>query len=663
MKHITLDRLEISNFKGISQLEIDFSHRRTSIYGDNATGKTTVYDAFIWLLFDKDSSNSATFNIKPLSVAGAVAQRGVEPVVTAVIDIDGKPTELRKVYKEKWKKKRGSADQEFDGHETDYYIDGVPKKKGEYVSFIQGVVPEALFRQLTDVRYFNGSTTMKWTDRRALLLEMCGDIADADVIYNNEQLHPLTAHLAQRTMDDYKKILAARRRNINEERETLPVRIDEAYRSVVPDLDEDADRAEIDRIESRIAFLQAEKNISENADVLADALRKADAAIYDLNSKNDHYKNEQLAKNDQEYLIAYKQHSALTAKLDETKVQARAAETRIALLQSELAGMRKEYLEIDARQWQGDRICPTCGQELPADQVDAGIEKFNLAKAEALIANNRRGTEKKAELDKLTAELADMQELCNRIAETIPDVPEKASFTPADLPDYAVKLDDLQTKKNKLRMQRNEELAADTANRNDREIAELTGQLDAHKANLLRAENNRTVRERIAALEAQEKALAKQYEETERQVFLTEEFTKEKVRMLEEKINNTFKLARFKLFSDHVNGGMSECCEVTYKGVPYADLNNAMKINMGIDVINALSAHYGIAAPLVIDNAESVTDLLDAPGQLIRLVVSEGDAKLRVENAEGVSMAFPGRKLSGPEVAPPRRRPNEKKGA
>ena len=52
---IRISNLKLKNFKGIKDLEIDFNNENTNIYGKNATGKTTIFDAFKWLFFDKDS--------------------------------------------------------------------------------------------------------------------------------------------------------------------------------------------------------------------------------------------------------------------------------------------------------------------------------------------------------------------------------------------------------------------------------------------------------------------------------------------------------------------------------------------------------------------------------------------------------------------------------
>ncbi len=629
MKNIILKSITISNFKGLRALKIDFTEGVTAIYGANASGKTTVFDAFLWLLFDKDSSNAKAFNIKPLAKDGKTAQKGVEPSVTALLLVDDKHIELKKVYTEKWAKKRGSVDAEFDGHETKYFVDQVPMLKKEYEKYIEEIVPESIFRLLTDVGYFN--TKMHWQDRRKLLLEMCGDIADEDVIGNNEKLSPLASHLAKRSMEDYKKILAAGRSQINKEREELPVRIDEAYKSIVEGINETTEKEEIHTIEGRIAFLEAEKQIKQDADTLGDQIRKVDAAMYDLRSQNERYIAEEKAKFEQTNVVVFKQRNTLNAVLEKTQDTISFCDQKIKNTEEILNGLRAAYKQIKESEWMGDTVCPTCGQNLPEDTVQAGQEEFNIRKSEKLAANQTEGKAAAAELEKLKADVEGHRDTERRTIAALDQLAPEEEFVAKDMPDYETKMDDLMAQKQQLFIKQRQEEKAETATNNDTEIAELLAQKRIHESNLLKAENNKAQQKRITELEKQERELAKKLEETDQQIFLTEEFTKAKVSMLEEKINNTFKLASFKLFTEQVNGGLAECCEATYKGVPYADLNNAMRINLGIDVINALSRHYDVTAPVIIDNAESVTELTESAGQMIRLVVSKPDTQLRVE--------------------------------
>jgi recombinational DNA repair ATPase RecF len=142
---VKLIKLSLKNFKGTRAFVLDARGGNVTVYGDNATGKTTLFDAFTWLLFDKDSQGRKDFEIKTLDASGQ-PMHGLEHEVEAVLQVDGKTVTLRKVYKEKWTKKRGSAQAEFTGHTTDYFVDGVPVKKAEYDARIASICDETVFK-------------------------------------------------------------------------------------------------------------------------------------------------------------------------------------------------------------------------------------------------------------------------------------------------------------------------------------------------------------------------------------------------------------------------------------------------------------------------------------------------------------------------------------
>ena len=128
---IKIFNLKLKNFKGIKELEVVFNGQNTNIYGRNATGKTTIFDAFKWLFFDKDSNDKKDFNIKTLDQNNKPIHF-LEHEVEATLLIDGQDMTFKKVFQEKWVKKRGQSEQEFSGHETNYWIDEVPVKKKDY---------------------------------------------------------------------------------------------------------------------------------------------------------------------------------------------------------------------------------------------------------------------------------------------------------------------------------------------------------------------------------------------------------------------------------------------------------------------------------------------------------------------------------------------------
>ena len=166
---IKIYNLKLKNFKGIKDLEIVFDGKDTNIYGRNATGKTTIFDAFKWLFFDKDSNDRKDFNIKTLDEKNNPIHY-LEHEVEATLIIDGQDMNFKKMLKEKWIKKRGQEQQEFSGHETNYWIDEVPIKKKDYEEKINSIIPESLFKLITDPLFFNNQ--MSWKERRELLINI-----------------------------------------------------------------------------------------------------------------------------------------------------------------------------------------------------------------------------------------------------------------------------------------------------------------------------------------------------------------------------------------------------------------------------------------------------------------------------------------------------------
>src|SRR5690625_2929964 len=251
MKRIKLLNMRLINFKGIKDLEIDFNGDDTRIYGENGTGKTTVFDAFVWLLFNKDSNNNSNFDIKTLDNDGNVIHR-LDHEVEATLLIDGKETTLKKVYKEKWTRHRSAIEETFSGHTTDYYINGVPSKKKEYDEFIKTIVDEDIFQLLTNPSYFN--EVLHWTKRRELLLEVAGDITDEDVIASNKDLAKLADLLNNHSVEELKKIIAEKRKEINKKLEEIPTRVDEIHRNLpdIPNLNEAKIKADIEKLSTEI---------------------------------------------------------------------------------------------------------------------------------------------------------------------------------------------------------------------------------------------------------------------------------------------------------------------------------------------------------------------------------------------------------------------------
>src|SRR5690625_398017 len=295
MKQIKLLNMKLSHFKGIKDLEIDFNGDDTRIYGDNGTGKTTVFDAFVWLLFNKDSQNKSDFQIKTMENDEVIHNLNHE--VAATLLVDGSELQLKKVFKEKWTKPKGKIDHVFGGHTTDYYINEVPcGTKKEYDETITDIIDESVFKLLTNPNEFN--VNMHWKDRRNLLFEIAGDITDEDVIASDKDLSKLLDVLNGRSIDDLKKVIAAKRKEINKKLEEIPTRIDEINRNKpdISGLNKTNIMSQLDKLSIDIE----EKNNEINTIKLGTATNDLKRQISDIdlqiaNVRNEHTQNEQEA--------------------------------------------------------------------------------------------------------------------------------------------------------------------------------------------------------------------------------------------------------------------------------------------------------------------------------------------------------------------------------
>src|SRR5690625_3291157 len=405
MKRIKLLNMRLINFKGIKDLEIDFNGDDTRIYGENGTGKTTVFDAFVWLLFNKDSNNNSNFDIKTLDNDGNVIHR-LDHEVEATLLIDGKETTLKKVYKEKWTRHRSAIEETFSGHTTDYYINGVPSKKKEYDEFIKTIVDEDIFQLLTNPSYFN--KVLHWTKRRELLLEVAGDITDEDVIASNKDLEELSDLLKDHNIDDLKKIIAAKRSEVNKAIEEIPTRIDEIHRNL-PDtsnLDREKIEANIDKLSAEIEKQENEIQKIRLGAATNDLKRQvSDLELKIAKVKNSHEQNEQneLFKLKARLQEEESNQNIMRNELKSLNQQKKSNEERIKDFEKQMDELRKEYVEENAKEFdhEANCKCTTCEQELSQEQVTEIATKFNVDKSNKLEEINKRGIRLKEQAEEL----------------------------------------------------------------------------------------------------------------------------------------------------------------------------------------------------------------------------------------------------------------------
>ena len=630
-----LVQLNLQNFKGIEFGDFRFTNN-TIIRGDNATGKTTVFDALCWLLFGKDSLDRADFQIKTLKNGEPV--HNVNHMVQAAFDNeDGTGFTLKRIYREKYSNPRG-GEVKLTGHTTDYFINDVPSKEKEYKAFINNMINEDVFKLITNPLFFNEQYT--WQNRRKLLLEMCGDVDDASVINSKDELKRLTELLNGRSVDEQRKIIASKKTAINKELDMIPVRIDEAVKcKPIPLEAEQKLKDDIATIETAIKQLEEDKSVIVNGLDGAERTAKIREVKRKLADRKSQLMNEHT---DKERRLGHNYQLSLTklqmaeCERDRYKDREYELDSQIKQEEARIDKLQAEFNEFNQSQFNKE-LCPTCGQELPASKYEELQAKFNKNKAEkleewqALIDSAKALKQNYIEQKELMQVKADG--MCSQIEELTNDknTKQKAMNEVGEVDlDNDVQVNDLKAELFMLELDE-DNTSDDQLKRLDSELSELADKRSTLQTELTKYDVIRDITKRINELEQEQQRLINEKNLVDETAFLLDEFVKAKVEMLEDTINKHFTITTFKMANVLVNGSVEDCCETMVDGVPYRSLNNAARINAGIDIINALTKFYNVTAPVFIDNAEAVTKFVNCNSQTIKLIVDETCKELCVD--------------------------------
>ena len=630
-----LVQLNLQNFKGIEFGDFRFTNN-TIIRGDNATGKTTVFDALCWLLFGKDSLDRADFQIKTLKNGEPV--HNVNHMVQAAFDNeDGTGFTLKRIYREKYSNPRG-GEVKLTGHTTDYFINDVPSKEKEYKAFINNMINEDVFKLITNPLFFNEQYT--WQNRRKLLLEMCGGVDDASVINSKDELKRLTELLNGRSVDEQRKIIASKKTAINKELDMIPVRIDEAVKCKPTPLEaEQKLKDDIATIETAIKQLDEDKSVIVNGLDGAERtakIREVKRKLADRKSQlmNEHTDNERRLEH--EYKLSFVQLQMAESERDRYKDREYELDSQIKQEEARIDKLQAEFDDFNQSQFNKE-LCPTCGQKLPTSKYEELRTIFNESKAikleewQKLIDSANALKQNYIEQKELMQVKADG--MCSQIEELTNDknTKQKAMNEVGEVDlDNDVQVNDLKAELFMLELDE-DNTSDDQLKRIDSELSELADKRSTLQTELTKYDVIRDITKRINELEQEQQRLINEKNLVDETAFLLDEFVKAKVEMLEDTINKHFTITTFKMANVLVNGSVEDCCETMVNGVPYRSLNNAARINAGIDIINALTKFYKVNAPVFIDNAEAVTKFINCNSQTVKLIVDETCKELRVD--------------------------------
>lgn len=658
---IRIKKMHIENFKNFNVFDIEFGNV-TKVLGQNAAGKTSIVDAFMWCLFDKNSRGDTKFQIRPSDFNGNQIDH-VEIKVIVTLEVDGRVVTLQKLQKQNWVKKRGTLTETLQGNVNSFEVDGIPKKEKDYKEFISSIVGEELFKLITNPMEF---VNKKWQDQRKELMKLAPGIENEDVIETNPNvLQELSLALSLHSPEDLQTKAKKALSEYKKQQTEIPARIDEVRKSM---MDIDVAELELQRnvLKEQIAevekseedmTVQYEKYQKETDDLmdmkfkLSDMERKA-------NEENNTAKRkyaEQIADFDTDI-------SSFKRKIETYQQNIIDAKGTISAYEKKRQDLLNDWKEENAKTYidtlqfdESSLTCPMCGQSYSNDQIeqikaDFEQKKINIKTKwkkdhndtlERIVADGNRY---KSLIEQMHNKLADananlLVEQSNlqsaevekkKIEDVLSSLPDKIDIS--DTEEYKKLASQIEEKEKVLK----------TANSGAEMRQQLRVKKNGLKEELLIVEkqialaDNSAKEERIEELQQEMRDIADKVSEQEKMLYLLEEFTKAKMTMVSKIVNEKFSIVNWKLFDKQVNGAIVECCECTIDGIGInKDLNNGHRIVAGLDIINTLSKLYGVTAPIFIDNAEAVNDfnLPSMDAQMILLSVSD-DKELKIESED-----------------------------
>ena len=643
MKEIFLKSLTLVNFKGVREFHADFSNAVTLVSGENGTGKTTLYDGYLWLLFGKDSAGRSDFNIKTLDENGKPIYR-LEHSVTGVFIINGREVKLQRCLVEKWNKVNGSTEETMKD-ETQFFINDVRcGTKKEYQAEISEIIPEDVFRLITNPYLFS---RLSADDQKDMLLEIVGNISDDEVAALNPEFMALLDRINGTTLAKFATEVAAKKKGCNDALTTIPATIETAQKFLNDTEDWAGLESELESKRKSLADIDAQLTDVNNATIAANR-RKAEIQRVcgekriELGNRQTELRIQASSDRNKAMVDIQDMESELATiqrNIDTKRNELAAVKNTIAKTDTEIVALRDEFKAVAKETYtepaQDSLVCPTCGEPLKGDNLKKQLEtlrgNFEQHKAKRQMEIQARGIPMRQALDAAKASETRLTGQISTLEDRALELKGKIEFAKAHIP-AAQNVEEIIGKDPRCVALANEiqelnnQLYAEVKPADTSELQEAKSMLSESIAELNRRLGKRAAVERakneLAELEEKRIANNQAIADLERWEDTYTRFLKAKDELLYERINGLFSYVSFSFIKEQKNGGEKITCVCTVDGTPYPDVNAAGKLNAGLDIINAFCKAKGYSAPIFIDNRESVNEAIPTISQVINLRVS-----------------------------------------
>lgn len=661
MKRITIEELHLLNFRGARDVRVSFTAGTNIVCGDNGTGKSTLMDAFLWLLFGKDAEERKDYEIKRLE-AGETLRR-TDATVECRIDVDGQQNTLRRSLREVWSKPRGATEPVFKGNETEYTINDVPKKMSEFDAWVaEHLAPADVFRMLTDADCF---PRLKWEKQREKLFELAGGVDEEAVKASVDGLADLLARLSDKSLEDYRRELAARKRKLRKALEEIPARSDQT-RLMIPTTDaRDVWERKLADVDARLAALNREaadfaarerargaeaRRRVEEVEALKTRMARRTAELRRAAIEEAEKKNEGRRQVEARLQDLQSAEATATRKLKDATAEVDELGLRINQKEEACERLRAAWYAESARPYTGDGVCPHCLQPLPEEMQRDNRRRFEESKNERLSQIQTDGHRTKAEITRLEEEMKTAEARLDRAAADAFDAEASAEILReelAEMPDRVepAAVDPMADEAYRAMAEELRALEADASQTSQASepnggeaitarLATLNRERDTIRRGLSDCDTADSLRAEIRRLDEEARTLAQQLSDVDRDEDTMRRYTRARIETVEQRVNSLFRTVRFRLFEYTNEGGEVDTCVplVGDDGVPYPVANTAAQVWAGLEIIHVLQQHAGVSAPVFVDGAERVTHFPRMNHQAILLKVAQGVQPLRVES-------------------------------
>lgn len=619
---IKINKIVIINFKGCQNRTINFNKEETTILGANRSGKSTIFDAFLWCLFGKNAQGETDFSIKNTVITSLNKE---EHSVEVELSVGAEIVTFKRVLKEIWREVRGEGELEFKGHENKFFWNLIPiGTLKEYTAKVEQIIDLDTFRLLTNPLYFNA---LPWEKRRSFITTLVDGKS-----FDTSQFNEVIALIQNKSIKELKAQLAATKKETKKVLDGIPARIDEVLKMKIEEKPEIG--LEIASSENKIVELEkviesevnSKKNEQENAVKIAN--KKAE-----IDDKISEYREEYRTINN--YIKESKNSDLQLATLTEERIEFQKnniglSKQKKELKNSQLSEIKEKWLQLNSSEFIGisenECICPTCKREFETGDIESKTielkNNFNADKLKRLEILKLDGDELSKSIKFLENDIIERTNKLENLQKELIELTNK-KYDDSKLKAILSKVEILQKELSEIKEPEPIKYSEIVDNAKAEIIVLKAKVLELQKIQT-QIENNKNLDVRVKELQNEQRVLAQKIADNskiERQIDLYE--TAE-MNYLENEINNQFQDVSFSLFKKIISTGENElCCTTLVKGVPFSDANTEGKVNAGLEIIDVFSKKNNIYLPIFIDNRESVSRIHHTESQIINLVVDE----------------------------------------